>query len=64
MVSIFSWLVTIFYYIIVYLKEAGSYWTIQMGGKRIGHYLKLMAFSVVITANVSLALVLVDLFYL
>jgi len=35
-----------------------------MGGKRIGHYVKLGAFSVVISANVSLALILVDLFYL
>jgi hypothetical protein len=35
-----------------------------MGDRRIGHYLKLSAFSVVIFANVSLALILVDIFYL
>jgi len=60
----FSWLVTIFYYIRVYLKETCPYRTIQMGDKRIVHYVKLVAFSVVIFANVSLALILVDLFYL
>jgi len=35
-----------------------------MGDKRIGHYVKLAAFSVVIFANVSLAIILVDLLYL
>ena len=35
-----------------------------MGDKRVGHYVKLAAFSAVITANISLALVLVDLLYL
>jgi hypothetical protein len=35
-----------------------------MGDKRIGHYIKLIAFSVVISANVSLAIILVNLLYL
>ena len=35
-----------------------------MGGRRIGHYVKLIAFSAVITLNISMALVLVDIFYL
>jgi len=60
----FSWPVTIFYNNWASLKETGAYRTIQMGGKRIGHYVKLAAFSVVISANISLALILVDLFYL
>ena len=33
-----------------------------MGGRRIGHYVKLLAFSAVISANISLALVLADTF--
>jgi len=35
-----------------------------MGDRRVGHYVKLAAFSVVISVNISLALVLVDIFYL
>lgn len=37
--------------------------TIQLGDKRVGHYVKLVAFSVVISVNISMALVLVELFY-
>jgi len=48
----------------VFLKAFFVLLSLQLGDRRIVHNLKLIAFSAVITVNISLAITLIDFFYL